>query len=58
MAQLLGLTTVAEGVETAKETERLKELGCDLIQGYYYSKPLNQEEFEQYLVQRGDANDT
>jgi EAL domain-containing protein (putative c-di-GMP-specific phosphodiesterase class I)/DNA-binding response OmpR family regulator len=57
MAQFLGLTTVAEGVETAKETERLKELGCNLIQGYYFSKPLNREEFEKYLARQGDSND-
>ena len=57
MAQFLDLKTVAEGVETAREAERLKELGCNLIQGYYYSKPLNREEFEQYLGRRRDTHD-
>ncbi|MBO7674993.1 MAG: EAL domain-containing protein, partial [Atopobiaceae bacterium] len=50
MAQFLGLTTVAEGVETQDVVDALKEVGCDLIQGYYYSKPLTQKEFEAYLA--------
>ena len=50
LAQILGLQTVVEGVETADEARRVKDMGCDLIQGYYYSKPLNREEFEAYLV--------
>ena len=52
MAQFLGLKTVAEGVETEKEVERLTSIGCDMIQGYYYAKPLQREEFEDYLQQR------
>ncbi|MDO4807947.1 MAG: GGDEF domain-containing phosphodiesterase, partial [Coriobacteriales bacterium] len=51
MAQFLGLTTVAEGVETEDVVQNLKKLGCDLIQGYYYSKPLRQSEFEAYLAE-------
>ncbi|MDO4807967.1 MAG: GGDEF domain-containing phosphodiesterase, partial [Coriobacteriales bacterium] len=51
MAQFLGLTTVAEGVETKDEAQNLKELGCDLIQGYYYSRPLRQSEFESHLTE-------
>ena len=50
LAQLLGLRTVVEGVETSVEAEKVKEMGCDLIQGYYYSKPLCREDFEAYLV--------
>ena len=51
LAQILGLETVVEGVETADEAEKVKAMGCDLIQGYYYSKPLRREEFEEYLAQ-------
>ena len=49
LAQVLGLQTVVEGVETAEEARRVTEIGCDYIQGYYYSRPLCVEEFEQYL---------
>lgn len=53
LAQVLGLRTVVEGVETADEARRVTDFGCDYIQGYYYSKPLASEEFEDYL--RRDA---
>lgn len=55
LAQVLGLKTVVEGVESADEAQRVADMGCDLIQGYYYSKPLGQEEFEEYLA-RGNAS--
>lgn len=40
MSQALGMKVVAEGVETNAQVEYLKTVGCDYIQGYYYSKPL------------------
>jgi EAL domain-containing protein (putative c-di-GMP-specific phosphodiesterase class I)/GGDEF domain-containing protein len=40
MAKSLGLSTVAEGVETAEQLELLKSMGCDQIQGYFFSRPL------------------
>jgi EAL domain-containing protein (putative c-di-GMP-specific phosphodiesterase class I) len=40
MAQALGITTVAEGVETSTQAVRLVELGCDTVQGYLYSRPV------------------
>ena len=40
LAHALHLTTVAEGVETASQMQVLRELGCDLIQGFYWSKPV------------------
>jgi diguanylate cyclase (GGDEF)-like protein/PAS domain S-box-containing protein len=40
MAKALGITVVAEGVELKKEMDILKSLGCDYVQGYYFSKPL------------------
>lgn len=43
------LATVAEGVETKEQFEVLKELGCDMIQGYYFSKPLNLFDFKKLL---------
>ena len=50
IAQLLGLETIIEGVETEEALDRLRDMGCDLIQGYYYSWPLRQEDFEDYLA--------
>jgi EAL domain-containing protein (putative c-di-GMP-specific phosphodiesterase class I) len=40
MAHALGLSTVAEGVENADELTRLQQLGCDLVQGFYFAPPL------------------
>ncbi|MBQ3907173.1 MAG: EAL domain-containing protein, partial [Lachnospiraceae bacterium] len=49
LAKMLHLKTVAEGVETKEQMERISELGGDYIQGYYYSKPLPADEFAEYL---------
>jgi EAL domain-containing protein (putative c-di-GMP-specific phosphodiesterase class I) len=51
LANRMNMKTVAEGVETKDQVERLKSLGCDNIQGFYYSKPLPQKDFEQYLLE-------
>jgi EAL domain-containing protein (putative c-di-GMP-specific phosphodiesterase class I) len=48
MAQALGLSTVAEGVETVEQLALLKNMGCDQIQGYYFSRPLPPEDFLAY----------
>jgi EAL domain-containing protein (putative c-di-GMP-specific phosphodiesterase class I) len=49
MAHNLGIGVVAEGVETKEQLDLLKDFGCDLIQGYYYSPPLPLEELVEYL---------
>lgn len=49
LAKMLRLQTVAEGVETEAQVKRITSLGGDYIQGYYYSKPLPREQFEEYL---------
>ena len=46
MAHKLRMTTVMEGVESRQELEYLKEIGIDVFQGYYFSKPIPIEEFE------------
>jgi diguanylate cyclase (GGDEF)-like protein/PAS domain S-box-containing protein len=48
----LNLEVVAEGAEILEHVEFLKANGCDIIQGYYYSKPLAAEEFEKKLARR------
>lgn len=45
LAKELGVMVVAEGVETEQQYEYLKEIGCDIIQGYYFDKPLTEEAF-------------
>ena len=45
----LGITTVAEGVETEEQFNILAEMGCDVAQGYYIGKPLPCEEFRQWI---------
>jgi diguanylate cyclase (GGDEF)-like protein/PAS domain S-box-containing protein len=49
LAHSLGLELVAEGVETAAQLQYLQALGCDHIQGYYFSRPLPAEELVAYL---------
>ena len=58
LAKMLHLKTVAEGVETKEQMERISELGGDYIQGYYYSKPLPADEFAEYLVKKNQAAET
>ena len=50
LARSLELTTIAEGVETAEQMLTLKALGCDIAQGYYFSKPVSAKQFEAFLV--------
>ena len=55
MAHALNLSVLAEGVETRKAFETLKELDCDIIQGYLFSRPLSPEQTE-LLLMRWDAD--
>ena len=49
IARYLRVRVVAEGVETAEQLRILQDTGCDLVQGYYFSKPLPPHEFEQLI---------
>lgn len=49
LAKSLNLETVSEGVETQTQVDFLKELGCDMIQGFFYYKPMCCEQFEEIL---------
>ena len=49
-AKECGKTTVAEGVDTLEKYQFLKEVGCDMIQGFYFSKPVNEKDFVAKLL--------
>lgn len=51
MAKQLHMMVLCEGVESAEQVEFLKEAGCDIIQGYYYGKPMPQKEFDLFIAQ-------
>jgi len=51
LAKWLNLLVVAEGVETAEQVRMLRNMDCSYVQGYYYSKPLPQEAFQELLRQ-------
>ncbi|MDE6204178.1 MAG: EAL domain-containing protein, partial [Lachnospiraceae bacterium] len=49
MANKLELGILAEGVETKEQVELLQSIGCDQVQGFYYAKPMPEEEFFELL---------
>ena len=49
MVDKLDLGLLAEGVETKDQIELLQSIGCDQVQGYYYAKPMPEEEFFELL---------
>jgi EAL domain-containing protein (putative c-di-GMP-specific phosphodiesterase class I) len=53
MAKLLHIGTLSEGVETKEHLDFLKKIGCDRVQGYYYSKPLPYDEVMAVLKEKG-----
>jgi PAS domain S-box-containing protein len=58
LAHSLGLKVVAEGVETQQQVEMLRHIGCELAQGYLYSKPADPQTIQQLLVANRAANGT
>ncbi|MCR4940492.1 MAG: EAL domain-containing protein [Treponemataceae bacterium] len=52
MAHRMGLLTVAEGAESSDQVKTLRSLGCDLIQGFYFSEPLPVTLYEDYLSKK------
>ncbi|MBR3318167.1 MAG: amino acid permease [Atopobiaceae bacterium] len=52
IADYLHVPVVAEGVETEEQYTVLKTMGCDYVQGYYFSKPVPSEEFDHFIVER------
>jgi EAL domain-containing protein (putative c-di-GMP-specific phosphodiesterase class I) len=49
IARYLDVVVVAEGVETQGQLDLLQQGGCDLVQGYYFSRPLPPEDFEKLI---------
>lgn len=52
LAHELNITVVAEGVEEKYQIEKLKEINCDLVQGYVYARPLPEEDFVAWIEER------
>lgn len=50
LAESINLRVVAEGVETVEQADLLEALGCSIMQGYYFSKPVPREDFERFFV--------
>lgn len=49
MAKKLNMKVLSEGIETEKQTQFLKDICCDMVQGYYYAKPMPAEQFEEFM---------
>jgi diguanylate cyclase (GGDEF)-like protein/PAS domain S-box-containing protein len=58
LANSLGLSVIAEGVETDTQFQRLKQLNCQYVQGYYFSKAVRSEETDQLIIQNRNLNGT
>ena len=55
MTKKLGIASVAEGVETQKELDCLKSIGCDAYQGFYLSRPIPEAEFDKLIKAYGES---
>jgi len=53
MGHSLGMSIVAEGVETLEEMNLLKQMDCDIVQGYYYARPMNFKNFKDFVALKG-----
>lgn len=56
LAKKLRISTVAEGVETKENEALIRALGCSYGQGYYYSRPVDEEEFDRKYMEKGNGN--
>lgn len=58
LARWMNLSVVAEGVENLEQLDRLRETGCDYVQGYYFAKPMPVKEFEMLLKEKHLVSET
>lgn len=56
LAKKLRISTVAEGVETKENETLIRTLGCGYGQGYYYSRPIDEDEFDRKYMEKGNGN--
>ena len=56
ISDYLSVPVIAEGVETEEQLHVLKSLGCDIVQGYFFSKPVPAEKFEPFILQKKEAD--
>ena len=56
ISDYLSVPVIAEGVETEEQLHVLKSLGCDIVQGYFFSKPVPAEKFESFILQKKEAD--
>ena len=52
LARWMNLSVVAEGVETREQLDRLRDIGCDYVQGYFFAKPMPAVKFETFLASK------
>ena len=52
IADKIGIPVIAEGVETESQMELLRKMGCAVVQGYYFSRPLPPSEFEEKIINK------
>ncbi len=56
ISDYLSVPVIAEGVETEEQLRALKTLGCDFVQGYFFSRPVPPSEFEPFILQKKEAD--
>ena len=56
MIKGMDMEIVSEGIETKEQYKTMKELGIEYIQGYYFSKPLPEHEFVEFMLKARSEN--
>ena len=56
IADYLSVPVIAEGVETEEQLNALRDMGCDRVQGYYFSPPVPANEYEKFVVERNEID--